>query len=306
MKHVLSLFDLTADEITAVLEKSAELKAGLQSGERPALLDGMNLAMLFQKQSLRTRVSFESGMVQLGGNAMYLGADVGWGKRESVKDFSEVLSQYVDFIAVRAKCHQDVIDLAEYATCPVINALTDYSHPCQALADVLTIKEVHADVGGKHLVYVGDANNVARSLAIISLKLKMNFTIVCPQDYQFSDEEVEEILSGSDSSAALIQTTDVSSGVSTADAIYTDVWASMGQESEQAVRAKAFADYQVNEGLMALAPESAIFLHCLPARRGQEVTDGVMDGVQSRVVQQAGNRMHAQKGLLVWLKEFAQ
>ena len=303
MKHVLSLFDLTTDEILAVLEKSSELKAALATGERSTLLKGMNLAMLFQKQSLRTRVSFEAGMVQLGGNSMYLGADVGWGKRESVKDFSEVLSQYVEFIAVRAKKHQDVVDLAQFASCPVINALTDYSHPCQALADVLTIQEVHSDVSGKHLVYVGDANNVARSLSIISLKLGMKISIVCPEAYQFTDEEIREIQFGCEVDDGIVQTSDIAEGVATADAIYTDVWASMGQESEQAVREKAFAGYQVNDRLMESAPDTAIFLHCLPARRGQEVTDGMMDGTQSYVVQQAGNRMHAQKGLLVWLHE---
>ncbi|MFL2870810.1 MAG: ornithine carbamoyltransferase [Pirellulaceae bacterium] len=303
MKHVLSLFDLTTDEILAVLKKSSEMKMALEAGERPTLLKGMNLAMLFQKQSLRTRVSFEAGMVQLGGNAMYLGADVGWGKRESVKDFSEVLSQYVDFIAVRAKEHQDVVDLAEFATCPVINALTDYSHPCQALADVLTIQEAYSDVSGKHLVYVGDANNVARSLSIIALKLDMKITIVCPDAYHFTADEIREIQAGCGVDGEIVQTSQIAEGVATADAIYTDVWASMGQESEQAIRAEAFAKYQVNEQLMESAPDSAIFLHCLPARRGQEVSDGVMDGPQSYVVQQAGNRMHAQKGLLVWLSE---
>ena len=301
MKHALSLFDLTPDEILAVLEKSSELKAALETGERPTLLKGMNLAMLFQKQSLRTRVSFEAGMVQLGGSAMYLGADVGWGKRESVKDFSEVLSQYVDFIAVRAKKHQDVVALAQFATCPVINALTDYSHPCQALADVLTIQEVHSDVNGKHLVYVGDANNVARSLSIISLKLGMKISIVCPETYQFTDEEIHEIQSGCEVDGGIVQTSDISEGVATADAIYTDVWASMGQESEVELRRSVFKPYQVTEKLMSYARADALFMHCLPAHRGEEVTKEVLEGNSSVVWAEAGNRLHAQKALLEFL-----
>ena len=225
---------------------------------------------------------------------------MGWGKRESVKDFSEVLSQYVDVIACRSYKHSTLEQLVEYSTVPVINALTDYSHPCQALADVLTIQEEFESLENRHLVFVGDANNVSRSLAIACGKLGLKFTLAGPAAYQFTDQEKTEIESGC-TVANFEQTEDAVGAVASADAIYTDVWASMGQEKEQKQREQDFADYQVNESLMAAAPEHAIFLHCLPAKRGQEVTDAVMDGAQSRVVAQAGNRMHAQKGLLVWL-----
>ncbi len=302
MRHLLSLFDLTTDEIKQILAYSLQLKAELAEGIRPAVLANHNLALLFEKPSLRTRVSFESGISQLGGHALFLGQDVGWGKRESVKDFSEVLSQYVDVIACRSYKHSTLEQLVEYSTVPVINALTDYSHPCQALADVLTIQEEFDSLENRHLVFVGDANNVSRSLAIACGKLGLKFTLAGPAAYQFTDQEKAEIESGCDG-ATFEQTEDAVGAVASADAIYTDVWASMGQEKEQKQREQDFADYQVNESLMAAAPEHAIFLHCLPAKRGQEVTDAVMDGAQSRVVAQAGNRMHAQKGLLVWLLE---
>ena len=300
MRHLLSLFDLTTDEIKQILTYSLQLKAELAEGNRHSVLASHNLALLFEKPSLRTRVSFESGISQLGGHALFLGQEVGWGKRESVKDFSEVLSQYVDVIACRSYKHSTLEQLVEYSTVPVINALTDYSHPCQALADVLTIQEEFESLENRHLVFVGDANNVSRSLAIACGKLGLKFTLAGPAAYQFTDQEKTEIESGC-TVANFEQTEDALGAVASADAIYTDVWASMGQEKEQKQREQDFADYQVNESLMAAAPEHAIFLHCLPAKRGQEVTDAVMDGAQSRVVAQAGNRMHAQKGLFVWL-----
>ena len=300
MRHLLSLFDLTSDEIRSVLALAAQLKQELSNGNRHVHLAQHNLALLFEKPSLRTRVSFECGMSQLGGHALYLGQDVGWGKRESVKDFSEVLSEYVDVVACRSYKHETVEQLARYSSVPVINALTDYSHPCQALADVLTVQEECGNLEGRHVVFVGDANNVARSLAIVCGKLGVRFTLACPEPYQFSAEQKLEIENGCDG-FQFAQLADVAAAVADADAIYTDVWASMGQEKEQKKREQDFAAYQVNQSLMQAAPESTIFLHCLPARRGQEVTDDVLDGPQSRVVVQAGNRMHAQKGLLVWL-----
>ena len=300
MRHLLSLFDLTTDEIQDILKLAAELKAELQAGNRVAHLANHNLALLFEKPSLRTRVSFECGMSQLGGHALFLGQDVGWGKRETPKDFSEVLSEYVDVIACRSFKHETVEQLAQYASVPVINALTEYSHPCQALADVFTIQEEFGELKGRHLVFVGDANNVSRSLAIACGKLGLRFTLACPASYQFTAEEKAEIESGC-GDFEFTHTDDAMQAVADADAIYTDVWASMGQEKEQKQREQDFAQFQVNEELMAAAPGHAIFLHCLPAKRGQEVTDGVMDGTQSRIIAQAGNRMHAQKGLLVWL-----
>ena len=300
MRHLLSLFDLTRDDILAILATAGQLKQELANGNRQAHLQYHNLALLFEKPSLRTRVSFECGMSQLGGHALYLGQDVGWGKRESVKDFSEVLSEYVDVVACRSYKHETLEQLAKYSSVPVINALTDYSHPCQALADILTIKEEFGNLEGRHVVFVGDANNVSRSLAIACGKLGVRFTLACPEDYQFGEQEKQEIEAGCEG-FRFSQITNALQAVSDADAIYTDVWASMGQEKEQKKREQDFAAFQVNQTLMQAAPESAIFLHCLPAKRGQEVTDEVMDGSQSRVVPQAGNRMHAQKGLLVWL-----
>tara|TARA_B100000945_G_C20418746_1_gene616586 strand:+ start:2078 stop:2998 length:921 start_codon:yes stop_codon:yes gene_type:complete len=300
MRHLLSLFDLASDEIRVILDTAVELKREWAAGNRQAHLEHCNLALLFEKPSLRTRVSFECGMSQLGGHALYLGQDVGWGKRESVKDFSEVLSEYVDVIACRSYKHETVEQLVKYSSVPVINALTDYSHPCQALADILTVQEEFGSLNGRHLAFVGDANNVSRSLAIACGKMGVRFTLACPEAYQFSAEEkqkIEDCCEGFE----FAQSTDAVQAVSDADAIYTDVWASMGQEKQQKQREQDFAIFQVNQKLMQYAPEAAIFLHCLPAKRGQEVTDEVMDGSQSRIVSQAGNRMHAQKGLLVWL-----
>lgn len=300
MRSVLSLFDVSDAEVRHVLEVAARLKADLGRGVREPLLAGRVLALLFEKPSLRTRVSFEAGMAQLGGNTMFLGKDVGWGERESLADFGRVLGQYVDVVVCRANSHQRVVDLAQCCACPVINGLTDLSHPCQALADLLTLREVHGAGRGLRLAYVGDANNVARSLAIACGKLDVTFAIAAPTGYQF-DREFVQRLGREAPRLELIETTSPVEAVRGAHAIYTDVWTSMGQEAERAERERALADYQVNEALLAEARRDAIFLHCLPARRGEEVTDAVIDGPQSAVIQQAANRMHAQKGLLAWL-----
>ena len=299
-RNLVTLFDLDADEISRILAISSELKQQLEAGERPALLQGRGMALLFEKPSLRTRVSFEMGIGQLGGNSLFLGDEVGWGSRETIEDFSRVLSQYVDVIVSRSKGHHKVVELANHAECCVINGLTDYCHPCQALADILTLQEHQGSLGGQQLAYVGDANNVARSLAIICGKLGVDFLLAAPESYQFEQEFLDQLareLPG----FQLQQTTDPRAAVEKAAVVYTDVWASMGQEAQMAARAEAFKPFQVNAELMAVAPADACFLHCLPARRGEEVTDEVIDGAQSRVIQQAANRMHAQKGLLVWL-----
>jgi ornithine carbamoyltransferase len=297
MRHFLCLADLTADEARQILQLAGELK---QQGQQSQLLAGHTLALLFEKPSLRTRVSFEAGMNQLAGNTLFLGEEAGWGKRESIKDFIEVLSAYVDLIACRAKLHQDVITLAEYASCPVINALTDYCHPCQALADLLTISELHGGLEGQKLAFVGDANNVARSLASACGLLGVAMSIASPQGYSF-DESFLARCQQQFPHLELQQTTDPYEAVKGASAVYTDVWASMGQEQQQATRARDFAGYQVDARLLDEASSDTIFLHCLPAHRGQEVTDEVMDGPRSRVIEQAANRLHLQKGLLVWL-----
>ena len=299
-RNLVTLFDLSVDEINRILAISADLKQQLDMGERPPHLQGRGIALLFEKPSLRTRVSFEMAIGQLGGNSLFLGDDVGWGSRETIEDFSRVLSQYVDVIVSRSKGHDKVVELANHADCAVVNGLTDYCHPCQALADMLTLQEHRGSLAGQHVAYVGDANNVARSLAIICGKLKVHFSLAAPSEYQF-DEEFLDRLNQELPDFEVQQTTDPRVAVENAAAIYTDVWVSMGQESEMQARAEAFRPFQVNQALMEVAPGEACFLHCLPARRGLEVTDEVIDGDQSRVIQQAANRMHAQKGLLVWL-----
>jgi ornithine carbamoyltransferase len=231
---------------------------------------------------------------------LFLGEDVGWGQRESPADFARVISEYVDVVVCRAKSHQRVLELAQHATCPIINGLTDSDHPCQALADIFTLQEIHGDLKGKRVAFVGDANNVARSLAEACARLGVEFSIAAPPGYQFDAGYLKK-LSSEVPGFTVVQSSDPAAAVKDALCVYTDVWASMGQESEKAKRAKAFAPYQVNAALMKHAPKNAIFLHCLPARRGEEVTDDVIDSPQSAVVQQAGNRMHVQKGLLAWL-----
>jgi ornithine carbamoyltransferase len=300
MRNVLTLLELSADEIKRIFHLTKELKDKLIEGFREPILPGRVMALLFEKPSLRTRVSFESAMAHLGGTTLFLGQDVGWGKRESATDFSQVLSQYVDVVVCRANSHTRVEELARYCTCPVINGLTDQAHPCQALADLYTLDEIHGPLEGKRLAYVGDANNVARSLAVACGKLGVEFAIAAPPDYQFDREFIEQLTTAAPD-VRLLQTADPREAVHGAIGVYTDVWTSMGQEAESELRKKVFAGYQVNANLMEHAPEGAIFLHCLPARRGEEVTDDVIDGHYSAVLVQAANRMHVQKGLLAWL-----
>ncbi len=300
MKHLMTLADLTAAEVDHIFAITADLKTKFGKGLREPLLPGRVIALLFEKPSLRTRVSFEAGIGHLGGTAIFLGADTGFGKRESLADYGRVLSQYVDAIVVRAFRHDTVCELARHAACCVINGLTDFGHPCQALADLYTIRELVGKLDGRTLGWVGDANNVARSLALGCGKVGVNFVVASPKAYQWSDKEVAWIMRHVPD-LKLTVTTDPVEAVADAIAVYTDVWASMGQEAEQDKRKRDFADYQVNARLMAHAQKGAVFMHCLPARRGEEVTDEVIDGPQSVVVQQAANRMHAQKGVLAWM-----
>jgi len=300
MRHLVTLADLTAAEIERILEITKDLKTKLQQGIREPVLPSRVMALLFEKQSLRTRVSFEAGMTHLGGTSMYLGSDVGFGKRESMADFGRVLGEYLDVVVVRAKKHETVVDLARHCTCTVINGLTDFAHPCQAIADLQTLQECFGDLKGRTMAWIGDANNVLRSLALGCGKMGMRVAVATPKAYQFDDEALAWIR-GEVPNLELTVTTDPNEAVAEASAIYTDVWASMGQEGEREKRCRDFADYQVNAQLMANAPSDAVFMHCLPARRGEEVTDEVIDSPQSVIVQQAGNRMHAQKGILLWL-----
>lgn len=300
MQHLLSLFDVSSGDLRRILATGAFLRERLAAGDRPPVLERKVLALLFEKPSLRTRVSFETGMAQLGGASLFLGEDVGWGKRESPSDFTHVLGQFVDAVVCRAKAHERCEQLASFNALPVINGLTDLCHPCQALADVLTIEQSLGSYDKRHLVFVGDGNNVAHSLALICAMLDMRFTLACPDGYEMQSDWVDRVLKAYPN-AVIDRTDDAVQAVADADAIYTDVWTSMGQEAEMAARREAFARYQVNSALMAAAPSHARVLHCLPAVRGEEITDDVIDSSQSDVIIQAGNRMHAQKGLLVWL-----
>jgi ornithine carbamoyltransferase len=300
MRHLLTLTDLSAVELRTVLDLALRLKRAYRGGTRPPLLARRTLALLFEKQSLRTRVSFETGMTHLGGASLYLGEDVGWGKREAPQDFSRVLSRYVDAVVIRSKKHETVVEFAKYSDCPVINGLTDWSHPCQAIADVLTMLERRGTLEGAKLAYVGDSNNVCRSLAFACGMLGVELAIGSPEGYRYDEEDRKHIQTKAPKGKFVFDAT-AEEAAKNADFVYTDVWASMGQEQEREVRQKAFAAYQVDGRLMKLAKSDAGFLHCLPARRGEEVTDEVMDSPNSLIVDQAENRMHAQKAVLIWL-----
>jgi ornithine carbamoyltransferase len=299
MRHLVTITDLKPSEIDRIFAITEDLKAKYQEGLREPLLPGRVMALLFEKPSLRTRVSFEAAIVHLGGQSLFLGDDVGFNSRESTADFGRVLSQYVDTIVVRTKRHATAVELAKYAECSVINGLTDFAHPCQALADLYTLKELAGELRGRTLAYIGDANNVARSLLEACGLVGMKVVMATPSQYQF-DSSYLAAVQKSIPDLDLTVTTDPAEGVPGALAVYTDVWASMGQEAESDQRKRVFAPYQVNAKLMQQAG-NAYFMHCLPAHRGEEVTDEVIDSPQSIVVQQAGNRMHVQKGILAWL-----
>ena len=302
-RHLTSLYDLTPEELTAVLDRAADLKAKYLSGERPQLYPGRVLAQLFEKPSLRTRNSFEAAMVHLGGGGIFLTtAEAGLNGRESLKDVATVLSSFSDVITMRTFSQQLIDEFSEFSSCPVINALSDDRHPCQALTDLLTIRETAKTLQDVHLVFVGDGNNVAMSLAIAAAMTGLKFTLAAPAGFEMPSEFVAD-LRNRYPNAAVEEVNDPVSAVQTADFVYTDVWASMGQEEEAERRKKAFADFQVNEQLMKQAPQNACFMHDLPAKRGLEVTDAVMDGTQSIVYQQAENRMHLARGLFAWLMD---
>ncbi|MEY4565999.1 MAG: Ornithine carbamoyltransferase [Planctomycetota bacterium] len=300
MRHLTTLFDISPSELCEILRLAHALKKLWREEKRPALLAGRVLALLFEKPSLRTRVSFEAGMTQLGGAAMFLGQDVGWQKREKTSDFIQVLGQYADFIVCRAKAHTTVDELASYNAVSVINGLTDLSHPCQAIADLMTMEEICGNVKGKQLTFVGDGNNVARSLALICAMSGMRFKLLGPEAHYLDTPWLNRIRERYPQ-ADIEQTHDAKIAMKNADFVYTDVWVSMGQEEETQERLRTFRNYQLNRALMDLAAKHAKVLHCLPAHRGEEIAEEVIDGPQSAIVQQAGNRMHGQKGLLVWL-----
>jgi ornithine carbamoyltransferase len=300
MRHVLSLLDLSPDETLRVLSLAIELKSRLEKGKRPAVLKRHVMGLLFEKPSLRTRVSFETLMAQLGGSSLFLGEDVGWGKREPLRDFMPILTSYVDVLVIRAKSHEKVQQAVEFSRCPIINGLTDLSHPCQALADIMTVMEMEGGLDDARLAYVGDGNNVAYSLAVICSRLGVPLTIGAPAKYQFPATLIDDLnqQAGQD---LISQTDNPTAAVADASVVYTDVWTSMGQEAETKRRLADLAAFQVNETLMSAARKGAKALHCLPARRGEEITSGVIDSESSAVIQQANNRLHAQKALVVWL-----
>jgi ornithine carbamoyltransferase len=302
MKHFIDLAQVSADQIRHILEVSRELRKRRDDPGRPEPLVRKTLAVISEKPSLRTRVSFQQAMFELGGQSMALGqAEIGLGKRETASDVARVLEGMVHGIAARVFEHQKLLDMAAHSSIPIINALSDWSHPCQALADILTMAdEFGDDLAGRTIAFVGDGNNVARSLAVICGKLGMNFILAAPPGYELEAAFVQSV-KALQPSLSFKTTTDPMDAARAADALYTDTWVSMGQEEEAARRKKEFAAYQINQAMLDVAPAHAIVLHCLPAYRGSEITDEVMDGRQSRVFPQAHNRLHAQKGLLAVL-----
>ena len=298
MKDFLSIHDCSASQLKELLQLSGELKKLYKAGGRDLCLAGKTLAMLFEKASLRTRISFQVAMADLGGNPIYIKPeDIGGiGKREPVKDMARVLSRYVHAIMARTFEHDTIVELAEFADVPVINALTDFSHPCQAMADVLTITEHCGKLSGLKIAYIGDGNNVARSLAFASAKLGMKLAVASPAGYELDADSIAE--ANTIAANTVTQTNNPAQAVADADIVYTDTWVSMGQESEKKRRIADFKGFQVNAELMKLAPAKAKVMHCLPAYRGFEITDEVAESENSIIFDQAENRLHFQRALL--------
>ncbi len=303
MKDFISLHDITSEQLEELLKLAIKLKADNKRGIAHPILKGKTLGMIFTKSSTRTRVSFEVGMQQLGGYPLFLSSnDIQLGRGETIHDTAKVLERYLDGIMIRTFAHQDVLDLAKYADIPVINALTDLLHPCQVLADLLTIYEHKHRLKGLKLAYVGDGNNMAHSIMYGCAKAGLDCAVATPQAYQCDAEVTANAKDDFKASGReLIITNDAKEAVRNADIVYTDTWVSMGQESEKAEKVKAFGAYQVNKELFALADKDAIFMHCLPAYRGFEVTEDVIDGPQSVIFDEAENRLHAQKAVMATL-----
>lgn len=298
MENFLSINECTSDQLHELLELSTELKTMYKDGMRDLCLSGKSLAMLFEKTSLRTRISFQVAMTDLGGHALYLKPeDIGIiGKREPAKDMARVLSRYVDGIMARTFAHETIVEFTRFATAPVINALSDWSHPCQAMADALTIKEHCGAFDGLKVVYVGDGNNVARSLAFVCAKLDMKFVCASPAGYELDAESIDE--SNRIAEGTAVQTNDPVAAVKDANIVYTDTWTSMGQEDEKEKRIRDFEGFQINSELLASAPADVKIMHCLPAYRGLEITDEAAESPNSIIFDQAENRLHFQRALL--------
>lgn len=298
MNHLLKLSDLTSEEIIGILNLADQLKYENKNGIEHHHLKGKTLGMIFQKSSTRTRVSFEVGMYQLGGNALFLSSrDLQIGRGEPIQDTARVLSRYLDGIMIRTFAQAEVEDLAKYGSIPIINGLTDYAHPCQVLADLMTIREYKHSFKGLKLCFIGDGNNMANSLIVGCIKMGMSVAVACPENYKPD----AELMKWASENGDFLCTTDVMLAAKDADVIYTDVWASMGQESEAESRIISFSGFQVNDELMAVAKPDAIVQHCLPAHRGEEITEEVFEAHANELFDEAENRLHAQKAVLVKL-----
>jgi len=298
MKHLLKMLDLSAQEITEILNLADQLKYEKKHGIAHPRLAGKTLGMIFQKASTRTRVSFEAGMYQLGGLPIFLSAsDMQIGRGEPVQDTARVLSRYLDGIMIRTYAQKEVEDLAEYGSIPIINGLTDFSHPCQVLADLMTVREYKGQLDGLKMCFIGDGNNMLNSLTVGGLKMGMKVSAACPEGY----EPAKEVLDFASGNPDFFLTHQPREAIGGADVVVTDVWASMGMESEKKERKKAFAGYQVNAENLALAAGDAVVLHCLPAHRGEEITEEVFEGHAAEIFEEAENRLHAQKAVLVTL-----
>lgn len=303
MKHLVNLFDVTPEEIEEIFRLSRRLKKELKEGTPHPMLKGKTLGMIFSKSSTRTRVSFEVGMYQLGGYPLFLSSsDIQLGRGETIYDTAQVLSRYISGIMIRTFKHSDVEDLARHGNIPVINGLTDLMHPCQILADLFTVLEVKGRLKGLKMAYVGDGNNVANSLLHGCAKVGMDISVAAPEGYGCNERIIEEARSNAGKSgSSVVITHDPAEAVRNADVVYTDTWVSMGQEAEKEMRLKTFMPYQVNGRLFSGAKSDAIFLHCLPAYRGLEVTEDIIDGPRSMVFEEAENRLHVQKAIMAIL-----
>ena len=300
-RDFLTLDGLSRAELDEILHLSARMKRDLKGGQRPPLLGGKTLAMIFEKPSLRTRVTFEVGMTQLGGYAVYLTPnDIRLGERESVADIARNLERWVDFIMARTNAHTTLVELATHARVPVINGLSDLRHPCQVLSDCFTLMERRGRLEGLRVAWLGDGNNVANSWIAVAPRFGFAFALACPRGYEPDPATVNKARA---EGATIHLTDDPRAALRDADVIYTDVWTSMGQEAEAAQRQRDFLPYQVNGAALRQAKPDAVVMHCLPAHRGEEITGEVIDGPQSIVFDQAENRLHVQKGVLVWLNQ---
>ena len=296
MKHLLKLMDLSEKEIVEILNLADQLKYEKKNGIEHHILKGKTLGLIFEKSSTRTRVSFEVGMYDLGGNALFLSSrDLQIGRGDPVQDTARVLSRYLDGIMIRTYAQEEVEDLAKYGSIPIINGLTDYCHPCQVLADLMTIREHKGVLKGKKLCYIGDGNNMTNSLIVGGIKMGMEVSVACPKGY----EPDAELMKWASENGSFTCTESVLEAAKDADVLYTDVWASMGQEAEAEERKKIFAGYQINSDVMAVAHADAMVMHCLPAHRGEEITEEVLEAHADEIFDEAENRLHAQKAVLV-------